>query len=59
MAVLREFTWSAIAPATSRIRRNPPLLVAAEQLGRRSPTGLLFEIDIRERGRVNSSSGPE
>jgi hypothetical protein len=28
------------------IRRNPPRLVFGEQLGRRSPAGILLEIDV-------------
>ena len=35
----------AIAPATRCVSGNPPRLVLREQLGRRSPAGLILEIN--------------
>ena len=36
-------------PQLGEVRRQPPRLVAGEQLGRRAPTGLLLEVEIAER----------
>jgi hypothetical protein len=39
------------------IRRDPPRLVLREQLGRRSPAGLILEIDIGKRAAVIADGG--
>jgi hypothetical protein len=40
---------SVASPQLGDIRRHPPRLTPREQLGRRSPAGLILEIDIRKR----------
>jgi len=39
---------SAIAPQSGDIRRNPSCLIFGEQLGRRPPSRLFLEINIRK-----------